>query len=428
MNKQKSKSKRIIGIAVYSIIAIAVLVAGYSFSFWESNKLQSGTNTSTYKCFSLGFSGNENNTTQSNSYPMSDDQGFTTTPRTITITNTCQTYASYRIIYHVMSGSTVSSPDVRTKLRVGVANGDRKEASALNSHSQLYPSPYSGATSYVIGAGGLQPGASETIKVYSWLAEDATNEFLNAKTISKVTINGSPASSNLITAIKQQKSSYDGIRVTSGLQTTNTDEVYYYYGNQPNNYLIMNGVEYRIVRTNEDGTVRLVTSNSYQNKAFYSAANPPSTTYVNDATLSSGFLSSQLNGWYNSYINGSSYAKYVVTGKFCNDTSGNAHDRVGSGYPSFSCNSSYTLSMNVGILTADEIKFAGDNLSYFADFDYFWTMSAYDSTTLYVYSGGQYGIAAPDNGNYASYPVINIKGNTPVVGAGTKANPFVVQL
>ena len=99
------------------------------------------------------------------------------------------------------------------------------------------------------------------------------------------------------------------------------------------------------------------------------------------------------------------------------------------------------LQYKVGLLTADEITFAGglfrhDNTSYYiyknASSEYWWTMTpfSFDGSYAYIFHLSSNGYL---NFNYADYsgglrPAIALKSNVTISGGnGTQANPFVVE-
>ncbi len=102
------------------------------------------------------------------------------------------------------------------------------------------------------------------------------------------------------------------------------------------------------------------------------------------------------------------------------------------------------LPVPVGLITADEVMFAGsgygsdyNNYSYYlyTDSVRYWTMSPYyfdgtRSIVLCVVASGHLGWNAGVYDTYGVRPVINLKANTPFTsdGDGSSSNPFVVEL
>lgn len=415
------KKTKFLSIAVYILIAIVVLVSGYSFAYWQKEFTQSGISKSTSGCFNVTYQESNSGTSSTGGYPVSDEEGLQTTPYTVTITNTCDTYVKYNIIYNVLSTSTLSPEYVK----VGV-NG---VASLLTSHTQT-TARISGAKSYIVGSGALKKGASATVNVNSWMDINTTSEQGYGKVLnSKITFETSASFDKLYAFIKRQTTS-DGLYSVTGASVTNEGEIVYYYkGTNPNNHLIMNGIKYRIIRVNEDDTVRIITEDVYASKSFFGSSS--SAIYVDDENeTSDGFVTGALNNWYKANIKNTSYETYVAqNGTFCNDVSGTVRFNIAQNTPSFKCSNSMILSLKVGLITADETIFAGGNNSYLVPRDdWYWTFSGYNDSHIYISQNGHLIQVEPLNGNYGVYPVINLTKETKVTGIGTEDDPFVVEL
>ena len=182
--------------------------------------------------------------------------------------------------------------------------------------------------------------------------------------------------------------------------TTDT-AVYYYAGNTTNNWVKFAGIYWRIIRTNADGSIRMLysgtatdtTSGYISTSAFNSSYNNP--MYVGYMYGTSGDLPSNrtntnnstiktaIDNWYAS--NMTSYTKYLsTTAVYCNDrnlSTGNTYStsssfyyapfaRVYSSYaPTYDCteasdafsvdNISAKLTYPIALMTADEIMRAG---------------------------------------------------------------------
>ena len=159
-----------------------------------------------------------------------------------------------------------------------------------------------------------------------------------------------------------------------------------------------------------------------------------------------------LQSWYTS-SNLDDYADYIDTSVgFCSDrnmASGSSWNSTGSyhGYaaygrlytnksPSLLCNSSDIIKEPVGLITADEVSFAGggtfSNTSYYLyNNQYYWTMSPSDfastgyAVVFYVGSRGSLGNLNVDS-TFGVRPVINLKADTLFSGSGTISDPYVV--
>ena len=209
--------------------------------------------------------------------------------------------------------------------------------------------------------------------------------------------------------------------------TTDTT-VYYYAGNTTNNWVKFAGYYWRIIRTNADGSIRLLysgishdTTSGYINSttyAFNSSYNNPmyvgymygtSGSLVNNRkNTTNSTIKDKIDTWYTQ--NMTSYTKYLsTTAVYCNDrteqTSGTyntgktsfyyaPHARAYTNYaPTYDCtetsdafsgsNTSAKLTYPIALMTADEIMYAGGkgNNAFTSSYAWYYLNSANGSIT-----------------------------------------------
>ena len=256
---------------------------------------------------------------------------------------------------------------------------------------------------------------------------------------------------------------YSAVDYAGMYATTDQDgTTYYYRGAVDNNYVDFAGYTWRIVRINGDGTIRLILNNTieYNGESAFaynadsSCQNGSTTTMekaINCIKYSTSNAKTIVDGWFNENIVGNNL-NYVTTGKFCDDYSIDGDEYFGSGYrfdetiePSLTCTlldgftgTPETLTLNAGLITADELMLAGKCAATHNDGMYLygtsgWTMSpdGYNTgskwTSLIMTNTlkGSYITRTP----YASdaiRPVINLKANVLVTGDGTINNKYTI--
>ena len=251
---------------------------------------------------------------------------------------------------------------------------------------------------------------------------------------------------------------------------------YYFAGNPTDNWVYFGGFYWRIVRVNGDGSVRLI----------YNGTGTTTTGTETLADISEGFNSISdrseyvglkytigeqhgqnttnlmmniLQLWYvNSGLSSSQYSQNIDTNVgFCSDRN------MASGYswssqptniidyaarerletnksPSLACNSNDIIKEPVGLITADEVAYAGgiygtNNTSYYLyNNQNYWTMSPYyffgsrGLSTAGVFYINLNGTLYPSRVDVPSgvRPVINLSSDVQLTGSGTSTDPYTL--
>ena len=233
---------------------------------------------------------------------------------------------------------------------------------------------------------------------------------------------------------------------------TNTGKpTYYFRGNVTNNYVKFAGQTWRIVRVNEDGTIRIVMQDGINNNTSY-AFNSNSNNYTYMYYTNSQ-AKTTLESWYQTNIGSkTNLASKVASGNYyCEQAkakysdsyiSGNATMTTYNKYtPDFKCSSDGNgkglVNGSVGLLTYDEVVYAGgyynqNNSNYYLynPAIYWWTMSpaGFSGSYSYVWSVRTTGNISS---NYVDItnrlrPVLNLTADALATGSGTSSDPFVI--
>ena len=249
----------------------------------------------------------------------------------------------------------------------------------------------------------------------------------------------------LITTAPTLTEPSDSVSDASGLyvsKDTNSGEATYYFrGDVDNNYVYFADQVWKIIRVNENGTIRLILNdgiatpgNTYFNIDYDTF---DKMYYSNDSNAKT-----QIDNWYKTNIKDKGYDSYVSTGNFCEQakvtlysgwTSGNATmDEYSIYTPNFKCttdgNGKGVFNGKVGLITYDEVAYAGGyygkaNSNYYLrnESDTIWTMSpaGFEGPDAYVWVIDlDNDVFAQDLGNNNLLrPVINL--NADVIATGT---------
>ena len=254
-----------------------------------------------------------------------------------------------------------------------------------------------------------------------------------------------------LTASSNNTSDASGLYKSTATNTGNP--TYYFRGNVTNNYVKFAGQTWRIVRINEDGTIRIVMQNGINSNTEYKFnSNNHNYTYM---YYTNSEAKTALENWYQTNIGSKAdLAKNVASGayyceqskvKYDSDwTSGSAAMILYSNYtPNFKCttdgNGKGIINSNIGLITYDEVVYAGgyykqSNVNYYLYNSAIncWTMSpaGFSGSRSSVWGVSTSGYINNYLVNFAYYtlrPVLNLNADTLVTGTGTSSDPFVVE-
>ena len=265
----------------------------------------------------------------------------------------------------------------------------------------------------------------------------------------------------VITAKPTLTTSSNNTSDASGLYVsndTNTGEsTYYFRGDVKNNIVKFAGFTWKIIRINEDGTIRLILNSRINDKTYY--FNKTASNFNNMYYSNSDTTKPAVDSWYKTNIEDKGHDSYIATSIFCEQakvkysysyTDGNAKMLAYTVYsPTFKCeidgNGKGILNSKVGLINYDEVVYAGGNYGtsnsnyYLYNMNYhMWTMSPsgfnveYDSATeWFVSTNGNVGSSGLYNanglGSVSVRPVINLKSDVLATGTGTSSDPYVIQ-
>ena len=191
-------------------------------------------------------------------------------------------------------------------------------------------------------------------------------------------------------------------KATESIAGNTPKDVYYFAGDAKNNWVKFGGFYWRIIRTNYDGSIRLLYSGtSHDTTSGYIGTSAFNTTYKdpmyvgykygttdslenNRLNTNDSTIKTYIDNWYNNNL--SSYSKYISTeAVYCNDrelASGNTYTTGRSSFnyasrgrlytnktPTYNCtnnkdafsgsNSEAKLTYPIGLMSIDEIAYAG---------------------------------------------------------------------
>ena len=271
------KKKR--NILVLTVLLIGVVaIIGVSYALWSLNLIQTGQNDIASSCFNITFT-EKNNISLQKAYPILDEDGKKLTPYEFTITNTCDSYASFNVNLEVLNTTTLTNNDA-VKVMISSKTGDTEteiNTNLLSSYKTTTKTLDNAQTAFNLTAGYLNAKESKTYTLRLWLDENVgmnTEGVQNAKFSSKVVVTTSYAeeipksASETITALVSgaNKSSTDVYTVPNKTSDSctytlaydgTTDNNLRYVGKNPCNYVKIDNEIWRIIgvmNNIDDGT------------------------------------------------------------------------------------------------------------------------------------------------------------------------------
>ena len=312
---------------IIGIIILATVIMGGTYAIFRKVTTQNSTNiVSTLDCVDVSIVGNSNTLNLHNAYPLTYVEAMETQPYRFTVRNNCNTYVKYQIVMSVVNTTTITNREyVKIDLDGLTYNKNKKLSELIEEPQQglvgylnnytLVTSAFDGNESHVYNFRMWLNADNEDI----WEDETITNQNITVKLSivgvvqkkqtledkilaqgggkSIINAKGNPDFSNIATA------------EDTGLYAT-SDEYgisYYYRGlkTELNNNLIWGGFQWKIVRINGDGSIRLIyngTEADFNQKGI-----------VNDIGINT-----QINGtfaWNSTYNNDAKYLGYMYGGE-----------------------------------------------------------------------------------------------------------------
>ena len=352
------KKKKVLIIIIISLLLILSIV-GISYALWTLNLTQTGENDIATTCFNISFTEKDNISLQK-SYPLYDADGKKLTPYEFTITNNCDSYASYNVNLEVLNTTTLTNNEaIKVMFSKKEDNVESELKLDLLSNYETVTKTLNNATSaFKLTDGYLDAKESRTYDLRVWLDENVTTETVNIQNTtfnSKVVVTANyvkdiPYATNVISKLAKDadSSSTDVYTVPDKTSDTCTYTLAYdgtsdnnlrYVGANPCNYVKVDDEHWRIIgvmNNVDDGTgkkesrVKLIRDESIGNYSWDTSDSTVNNGYgVNEWSqadlmklLNPGYESESIGGslYYNN-SSGNCYSSYNNATTSCDFTS-----------------------------------------------------------------------------------------------------------
>ena len=282
----EKKKRNILVITVLLIGVVAII--GVSYALWSLNLIQTGQNDIVSSCFNITFT-DKNNISLQKAYPIIDEDGKKLTPYEFTITNTCDSYASFNVNLEVLNTTTLTNNDA-VKVMISSKTGDTEteiNTNLLSSYQTATKTLDNAQTALNLTTGYLNAKESKTYTLRLWIDENVgmnTEGVQNAKFSSKVVVTTSyieeipkSASETIASLVSGADSTSTGVYTVPDKTSDSctytlaydgtSDNNLRYVGANPCNYLTFNGEKARwriigILNTPEGQRMKLIRTDS----------------------------------------------------------------------------------------------------------------------------------------------------------------------
>ena len=479
------KNKKKIIIIIITIVAL-VIVIGLTYAVWSKNYIQPDKNTMIANCFDISYK-EEKEITMTNMYPQRDEEGLTNEAYKVTIENTCEMPISYKVKLRLIESSLN-----KEYIKVGVGT-NIVTLSEVPKEGELY----------LIREDILAWKGKRIIDIRSWMEENTPMEEGQNKSyryqieIEGTSYNGTKRylAKEITSQNKVQEEvpdfSHASPEVVDGVETdygkglfaTEDDDgtSYYFRGAVDNNNVQFADMDWKILRINGDGSIRLILKGTVGTKSAFNANTSNDIKFVGytfdnehactqgepcvsdydtsvnrftsnygDNNIKDSTIKKFLEDWYIQNIVQKGLNDKVALSSYCNDTSIPDTDfggraRFGSGNPSLKCpnpiksNSEDTQTyggvykLKIGLITSDEANFLGcvwkgKTGTLFVS-PGGWTMTPFSIGGVRVFyfgGGGSYDNRRNVSEETDAKPVINLKSDVTFTGSGTTENPYII--
>ena len=481
--------KRIV-ILVVSLIAITGIIVGVSYAFFSIGGSQEQANNFTSGCLNISLTSNSASINLTNTYPITDIEGLETTSYDFTITNTCSSETNYRINLESLNKQINSLGADYIKVALSSDTVDNV-ISKLSSNTSVTPEIDGAYESYNLYTGTLKGEESKTYHLKLWIDYDATKEEAANKTYqSKINVIASSTidDSEILTSeeilfdkspefimaeasVNMPKVKYCFSSDNICTPSLEPDEImdnrmrvfadhYKYKTKKVSTVLgeleVTPSPNKIIMCAQLDSTTKTVCSSVF-------APDPPNVGikwgYIGYMRKEDGDIGNEIDStvkqiidqWYeNNLLDFSKYLDEDVG--FCGDrifsnSISSFHERLNNFTPTFKCinseNDLYTISSAavgnralqypIGMLSGDEVVFAGMDMDYSNNFNFLnskmphWTMTPMHSSALAVVAAdGTIGMDFSSRVEAGIRPVVNLRSDIEIIGKGTVNDPYFV--
>ena len=237
-----NKNTKIILLSIISVLIIITIVLGITYSFMRPiNETSSITSVNLESCANITLTDTGESINLSNSYPMTKNRAFETTPYTFTVSSSCTDGSGFNLYLATLNTNTLSDSSIHyiitehgnknvitegilSEATNGVSDFQDYELNELNNGiNGTYGSIYR------LHSSGINYNTEVTYDLYLYIDESVTNETMGQTFSAGLAVKASDYDFATVDEVTVTETTNDSITVSvSASGGTNTIQTYYY--------------------------------------------------------------------------------------------------------------------------------------------------------------------------------------------------------
>ena len=336
-----NKNTKIILLSIISVLIIITIVLGITYSFMRPiNETSSITSVNLESCANITLTDTGESINLSNSYPMTKNRAFETTPYTFTVSSSCTDGSGFNLYLATLNTNTLSDSSIHyiitehgnknvitegilSEATNGVSDFQDYELNELNSGiNGTYGSIYR------LHSSGINYNTEVTYDLYLYIDESVTNETMGQTFSAGLAVKASDYDFATVDEVTVTETTNDSITVSvSASGGTNTIQTYYYsinngnYTSSSSNTYTFSGLS---AGTNYTIKVKVKDTNNIESSEYQI------TTKTDDTVLLADYIKSK-------YTSQGSNGLYYHTSSLANSAEDNSYRYAGANPNNYVC-------------------------------------------------------------------------------------------
>ena len=341
-----NKNTKIILLSIISVLIIITIVLGITYSFMRPiNETSSITSVKLESCANITLTDTGESINLSNSYPMTKNRAFETTPYTFTVSSSCTDGSGFNLYLATLNTNTLSDSSIHYIItehgnKNVITEGILSEATNGLSDFQDYElnelnNGINGTygSIYRLHSSGINYNTEVTYDLYLYIDESVTNETMGQTFSAGLAVKASDYDFATVDEVTVTETTTDSITVSvSAAGGTNAIGTYYYsinngaYTSSSSNTYTFSGLS---AGTSYSIRVYVTDTTGVESNVYTINAETESVVYLADVCSNGNNLASCITNFYNTY--GSDATKiYYHNSSLANGAQDNSYRYAGA--------------------------------------------------------------------------------------------------